>query len=210
MSPQDQPMANPTLSLPQLIEHLEDIEESAIGLDLVSDLMARTEISRAHLQPLVNFRKEKYTRNLIHRTDLFDVMILCWPKNKISPVHDHCDQLGWVRVLRGALQETRYCLGEGQSMPKEGAPCELEATSQLVQCAGELVSGVERAQGIHSLGTLEEDAVSLHVYSKPHDRCRMFCTEGGPVKWRNLRFDFTPDWRAATRGEDVPRSVSPR
>ena len=203
-------MATTTLTLPQLIEHLDDIEESAIGLDLVSDLMARTDISRAHLKPLINFREEKYTRSLIHRTNLFDVMILCWPKNKISPVHDHCDQLGWVRVLRGSLQETRYCLGEGQSIPKEGEPCDLDQTSLAVQCAGEIVSGVERAQGIHSLGTLEEDAVSLHIYSKPHDRCRMFCTEGGPVKWRNLAFDFTPDWRAAARGENEGLPVSPR
>jgi len=194
-------MAQTTITLPQFLESLTDVEKSPVTLDLVSELLARTEVCKSHLRPLLNFRDEKYTRTLIHRSDVFDVMMLCWPAGKISPIHDHCDQLGWVRVLQGSLQETRYDLCEGQGLPKEGEPCLLQESSRGVQTAGEVVSGVERERGIHSLGTLEEDAVSLHVYSKPHDRCRMFCDEGGPVGWRDLRFDFTPDWRLDLAGK---------
>ncbi len=185
----------PPHSLPTLLDHLADIEDSAITLDLVSELLANTEISPAHLRPLMNTRKEKYTRSLVHRTDLFDVMVLCWPANKMSPIHDHCDQLGWVRVLKGNLQEIRFDLADPDCKPLEGLSCPLIESSRSVQEAGTVVSGVESQRGIHSLGTLEVDAVSLHVYSKPHDRCRMFDLESGPVRWRDLSFDFTPDWR---------------
>ena len=189
-------MAKPH-SLPTFLDHLDSLQGSSITLDLVSELLANTEVSPAHLKSLVQFRPDKYTRNKIHRTPLFDAMILCWPAGKMSPIHDHCDQLGWVRVLSGTLQEIRYEKQDESLDLVEGKPCPLTETARGIQPAGTIVSAVDRACGIHSLGTLEEDAISLHVYSKPHDRCRMFDLEGGPVRWRPLRFDREPDWRGA-------------
>ncbi|HPF12936.1 MAG: cysteine dioxygenase family protein [Planctomycetes bacterium] len=185
------------LSLSSLIDHLEGLDSRSISQDLVSELLAQTSISKAQLRPLLNFRPEKYTRNLIHRAEQFELMILCWPAGKTSPIHDHCDQLGWVRVLSGALEETGYTLAEGSSLEHEEAPCCVEPCFQGVQAAGTIVSAVDRYRGIHKLGALEEDSVSLHIYSKPHDRCRVFDRETQHLSWRPLAFDSKPNWRGS-------------
>ena len=67
---------------------------------LLHDLSVRPET----LQPFLHFAPRRYTRNLIYRDDLFELLALCWDPRTASPIHNHANQLCWLAVHEGALR----------------------------------------------------------------------------------------------------------
>jgi cysteine dioxygenase len=45
-----------------------------------------------------------YTRNLIAKTEVYELYLCCWEPNQCSELHDLNGQVGWVKVLQGALE----------------------------------------------------------------------------------------------------------
>ncbi len=157
-------------------------------LDRVAELISATEVSDDALTRCCHFRDDKYARNLLCRSPLFDILILCWKPGQATPVHDHDRQLGWVRVLRGQLEETTY----------SEAP--LVETGRHVVPAGNAVVTVDAQRGVHRLGnpaapSSGENAISLHVYSTPIDSCLVFDPASGDTQRRSIGFDTTPSSR---------------
>jgi len=174
-------------SLPGLVERLESFAPADVTPESVSALVSAWDVSAAALRPYLNFRDEKYARNLVHRSSLFDVIVLCWKPGQATPVHDHSGQCGWVRVVRGKIRERLFALGDGR----------LDQTATGVVAAGPTVVGVDRVRAIHALdnptdeGALE-DAVTLHVYSRPHDSCYRYDPQSGERTRIALGFDTRP------------------
>ena len=189
-------MKNPPSTAKGLIAELAELEDSPLDPHQVANLLSKADITSENLRPLLHFRDDRYTRNLVYRSDTFDVIVLCWPPGTSTPVHDHGEQWGWVRVLEGALEEVRYS--------DEGQPEKLDETkkwspkvhNRVVINAGKDVAAVNSMHGIHSLGTLDEPAISLHIYSKPLDSCLVFGGQGGKIDRKQLAFDTTPKSRA--------------
>lgn len=104
--------------IPTAVRELNCNAENAEGMDdPVSCLFRRLhitndEISRhAFIEPNKN-----YTRNLIstdHQT--YTLLLLCWNPTKVSPIHDHPCNGCWMRVLKGTVNEKRYCKSEDGS-----------------------------------------------------------------------------------------------
>ncbi|MCP5020184.1 MAG: hypothetical protein GY930_00275 [bacterium] len=188
-------MQNPPSALGQLISELSKLEESPLDPSKVAQLLSETNVTDVEIQPLLHFRKDRYTRNLVYRSSTFDVIVLCWPPNSSTAVHDHNRQLGWVRVLKGALEETRYV--DGNSCTEMGSDRTWlpRVHGRIVIPAGPAVAAVDSAHGVHKLGTLDEPAVSLHIYSKPLDTCLVFDEQDGHIDCKDLEYDTTPDSR---------------
>ena len=94
--------------LDTLVERLHMIGGDEPGTDDVSEILSSADIEDRSLMEFVNFRRDKYTRNLVRRTELFDVIVLCWQPGQMTPIHNHSGQRGWVRVLRGQMEETAF------------------------------------------------------------------------------------------------------
>jgi cysteine dioxygenase len=158
-------------------------------------------VSGSALHPYQNFRDDRYTRSLVHRSDLFDVMVLCWRPGQATPVHNHSGQRGWVRVLRGAIEETTYRSShEGDAdlsiieIDDEGVGHNvfLEELGQGVLAAGPGVVTADRTRAIHRIGNpAREDTVTLHVYSRPHDCCLVFDPAARTCRRKELVFDYS-------------------
>ena len=54
------------------------------------------------------FRDDRYSRNLIYRDPIFEVMAIGWKPGQKTPVHTHNGQLGWMLVEQGALSVKTY------------------------------------------------------------------------------------------------------
>ncbi|MCA9001431.1 MAG: cysteine dioxygenase family protein, partial [Planctomycetes bacterium] len=91
-----------------LIDQLSHMEEGAIEPERVAQTLRDAEISLDEIRPLLRFEPDRYTRHQVYRSKTFEVIALCWPPNVSTPIHNHDDQKGWIRVLDGALLETRY------------------------------------------------------------------------------------------------------
>ncbi|MFT4647032.1 MAG: putative metal-dependent enzyme (double-stranded beta helix superfamily) [Glaciecola sp.] len=189
-------MQNPPSTFERLISQLSELEDTLPNPQEVANILSKADISAAELRPLLNFRKNGYTRNLVHRSQTFDVIVLCWAPNSGTPIHDHGDQLGWVRVLKGALEEVRFSTKGQPTKLDENTTWTPLVHSRKVQPADRSVDWVDKVHGIHQLKALDMQTISLHIYSKPIDTCLVFAGEEGEINLKELEFDTTPDSRS--------------
>ncbi len=66
-------------------------------VDLAGRLELPPELVEAHL----HFDPERYARNLILRTQAFELLALCWLPGQQTIIHDHGGSVGAARVFRG-------------------------------------------------------------------------------------------------------------
>lgn len=200
-----------TNSLTALVERLRSMETAPLDPDAVHAEVAAARFEERSLRPFLTWREDKYARNLVWRSELFDVIVLCWRPGQITPVHDHSGQLGWVRVVRGRLEEVTYERASAAPPSSVAEPAAdacafaalrapLAETGRGAALAGDVAS-VDRVRAIHRLGNprevepgggRDEPAVSLHVYSRPHDACLAFDLERGTCRRVELSFDTSP------------------
>jgi cysteine dioxygenase len=166
---------------------LQALEKEPITTSRVSQFVAVMQPSPDALAPYLFWNPERYTRNLIYRDGLFEVLALCWFPGQQTPIHSHNGQLGWVTVVQGELvcrnyRFARSSVRQQKAIPashEPGAsrPVEVELLNSAVCAADGTVSLVDRRQTTHQIVNLERSrlgSVSLHVYSKPIDSCVLF------------------------------------
>jgi cysteine dioxygenase len=111
----------------------------------------------------------------------YTLLALVWTPARASHVHDHpCDGC-WMRVLRGEVRECRYrpVLGEGED--GKAVP-HLECFQDEVYREDEqAVVFIEDCLGYHKVENPSptQPAVTLHLYSPPFDRCRVWLDKSG-------------------------------
>ncbi len=185
-------MKNPPSTIKRLVSDLSGMENGRLEPEGVADLIGLANFSATDLGPFLHFKDERYTRNLVYNSATFEVIVLCWPPGSSTPIHDHGEQWGWVRVLKGALEETRYSSQDQPDHLDETQVWSPKVHSQQVIPAGRAVAAVNSKYGIHRLAALDEPTVSLHVYAKPLASCLVFGAPGGQIERKQLSFDTTP------------------
>jgi cysteine dioxygenase len=197
-------------SLDEVVASLARLSPAEFTHDRLGEILGDRPIRESGWVPRVKYRDDRYTRHLIHRSDVFSVILLCWKPGQLSPVHNHQGNSGWVRVLRGRMEETHWKSPDwviaGVPMPTDdfdidddgvGHGLKLERGAHFIHAAGPGVCSVDRERPIHQLGNPrrhadDEAAVTLHVYSRPHDACLAFDTDKNTC-WRvSLEFDSVP------------------
>jgi predicted metal-dependent enzyme (double-stranded beta helix superfamily) len=192
-----------TTGLQGLVERLGFLAPPAISLVNVQALLADTVLDAREIDLFVEARPDRYARHLVHRTKWFDVIVLTWMPGQMTPIHNHAGNLGWVRLVRGRIVEERYQLvpstaSQGLDVAGEVATprrgIELVSTGKTVVTEIGAIATVDRQRAIHRLGNpkehaRDETAVTLHVYSKPHDACLAFDQDTRTVTRREMAFD---------------------
>src|ERR1700674_1763167 len=62
------------------------------------------------LAPYLTWDGQHYTRNLIDKTPLYELIAICWEIGQASSVHNHRDQNCWMAVPVGRLLVGNYHL----------------------------------------------------------------------------------------------------
>jgi cysteine dioxygenase len=207
-------------SIDDFVTKLRSFEQGLITRDGVLDLCSGVQITDASLDPYVFFDDKFYTRNLIYRDDLFEVMTICWQAGQRTAVHTHNGQLCWMITQRGNLAVVDYkWLGcdhpENQNVV--GIDClagsdhtKLEVIREVEACAGGPVVTADKLQTIHRLYNLSENserAVSIHIYSRPIDSCVAFDMENQRCYRRQLAY-FSKYGEVAPRDETAVAPTS--
>ncbi|MGH7536542.1 MAG: cysteine dioxygenase, partial [Gemmatimonadales bacterium] len=170
-----------------------------ITRDRVLSYLQEITLDRGSLEPFVHFRDDIYTRNLIYRDDLFEIMAVCWQPGQRTVIHTHNGQLGWMSVERGALAVINYkWLGcnAADNQNVVGMDCLAGATEldldrrEVQECFPDgPVNTVDKVQTIHQVVVQgKEPAISLHVYSRPIESCVAFDLEKRMCYRRELSF----------------------
>ena len=122
--------------------------------------------------------RQHYTRNLIDKTPLYELVAICWEVGQVSSVHNHRDQNCWMMVPIGRLLVGNYRVVE-QDLSR--GKCKLEAADTVEMnpthpCA---VDPREPVHRVYNPREFNQRAVSLHVYSRPFDTCVVYSPEHG-------------------------------
>ncbi len=148
---------------------------------------------------------QHYTRNLIDKTPLYELLAICWEAGQGSSVHNHHNQMCWMAAPIGKLRVQNYrVLREDLNT---GA-CDIEP-SDTVEISPSSPTAVNPLQPVHSVynpAEWKERAVSLHVYSRPFDRCLVYSQE--QHKCGEIHLSYTsefgvPNREAVGRGHSV-------
>lgn len=189
------------ISIDDFITKLCTFEKGIITRDDVLDFCAGLQITDSSLAPYIFFDENFYTRNMIYRSDLFEVMTICWQPGQKTAVHTHNGQLCWMITQRGNMGVVDYkWLGcdhpENQNVV--GLDClagsghtRLDVVREVEVCTGGPILTADKLQTIHRLYNLsesDEQAISIHIYSRPIDSCVAFDMNNNHCYRRQLNY----------------------
>jgi len=177
------------VSIQTLVEGLRQLPESAFDQEEpVRRFLQETPVEADSLSPYLNWDRQHYTRNLIERTSLYELMAICWEVGQASSVHNHRDQNCWMAVPVGRLLVENFHLVQ---QDLRNGSCQLEPLN-TVEMNINHPCAVDPADPVHRVVNPREfnqRAVSLHVYSRPFDTCVVYSPEQGTCGEIQLHFN---------------------
>ncbi len=111
-----------------------------------------------------------YTRTLVHKTDLFEILVLHWRPGCVSVIHDHGGAHCWFAVSQGIMEVENYLRTDGGTTAGH-ARIHLEGRERLT--AGEIDYRSDDVH-LHRCIAADEPVTTLHVYSRPIGRFQAF------------------------------------
>src|SRR5690242_6275695 len=167
------------VSIDDLVAGLRQFPEAAFNeTERLRRFLQEMPVSADSLAPYLTWDRQHYTRNLIDKTPLYELIAICWEVGQVSSVHNHREQNCWMAVPMGRLQVENFHLA---SQDLEQGVCKLTPTETVEMspahpCAVDPSDPVHRVVNAKQFG---ERAVSLHIYSRPFDTCVVYSPEQG-------------------------------
>lgn len=190
-----------TRTIDALIEGLRAIPAASFTRERVLREFGRTAVDPASVRPYMFFCPTHYTRNLVYRDELFEVLALGWEPGQFSMIHNHRDQECWMGVPVGKLEIRNFRLLEFDPIQMT---CRLEPSDryEIVPLQPAAVDPEEPIHSVHNLAEYAARAVSIHVYSKPFESCMVYQPERGrcfevPLEYTSRHGTLCPGERAS-------------
>jgi cysteine dioxygenase len=108
ISPVENKLPMQLMSIDEWVKKLGAIPEKEFSISTVFEFTARNGIQAETLQPYIYYAKSHYTRNLIHKSELFEVLAICWNVGQVSRIHNHRDQNCWMVTPVGRLRVQNF------------------------------------------------------------------------------------------------------
>lgn len=122
------------------------------------EAMKSLDVDSLKMKGYTFWNKEGYTRNLISKTESFELFACCWEPGQASRLHDLNGQTGWIKVVQGELDFGVANLNEGEN-PVVSSIENLKA--------GDLFTQQGKKQMYQMENNSNQRAISLHLYSLP-------------------------------------------
>lgn len=184
----------------QFVTGLCAIPEENFRVGSVYDYLTRNPVDERSLDPYVFFSKNHYTRNLIFKNELFELLSIGWEVGQASQIHNHHNQNCWMAIPAGRLRVQNFRVLD------QNAPtwyCRLEPTNafDIHQLLPAEVDPEEPVHQVLNLAEFDQRAISLHIYSRPFDRCLVYCCETN--EYREVPLHYTSEYGKLCEGEKL-------
>ncbi len=184
----------------QFVTGLCAIPEEDFRVGSVYDYLTRHPVDERSLEPYVSFSKNHYTRNLIFKNELFELIAICWEVGQASQIHNHHNQNCWMTIPTGRLRVQNF-----RVLDQNAATwyCQLEPTNafDIHRLLPAEVNPEEPVHQVLNLPEFNQRAVSLHIYSRPFDRCLVYCCETS--EYREVPLHYTSEYGKLCEGEKL-------
>lgn len=147
-------------------------------VDAVHQFVRVHPVNPESLAPYLVWDRQHYTRNLVDKTALYEVVAICWEVGQASSIHNHRDQNCWMAAPMGKLMVQNYRV---LSQNIGAGTCQIEPTDtvEMNQSNPVSVNPLEPVHRVYNPAELNQRAVSLHVYSRPFDTCVVYSDQQG-------------------------------
>jgi cysteine dioxygenase len=168
-----------TLPIHDFVFELRKFPEAAFdGTEQLRQFLQDNPINPDSLTDYLLWDRQHYTRNLIDKTPLYELIAICWEVGQSSSVHNHRDQNCWMAVPTGRLLVENFHvihqdIADGKSSITSAETVEMNMSQP---CA---VDPLEPVHRVYNPREFNERAVSVHVYSRPFDTCVVYSAEQG-------------------------------
>ena len=166
-------------SIQDFVAELRKFPQSAFDrTDQIINFLEKTQIAPDTLTQYLTWDRQHYTRNLVDKTSLYELVAICWEVGQASSVHNHRDQNCWMAVPIGKLLVQNYRV-VSQSLEQgtcQLAPADTVEMNPTQPCA---VDPLEPVHRVFNPREFNQKAVSLHVYSRPFDTCVVYSPDQG-------------------------------
>src|SRR5205809_4777778 len=103
-------------------------EPSFSNVDQILGFVKSTPVAPDTLRPYLTWDRQHYTRNLIDKSPLYELIAICWEVGQVSSVHNHHEQNCWMAVPIGRLMVENFHLG---SQDLEQGKCQLRPSDAV-------------------------------------------------------------------------------
>lgn len=126
-------------------------------LDELRRLLGDLDVTPEDLCAWKKFGSRCYKRNVIAKSEHFELLAVCWKSGQATPIHDHKGSACAFRIVQGAGREIRY----------ENTPCCKVVPTATVKMEPGYICAAED-DDIHRVANAEgEDLITMHIYAPP-------------------------------------------
>lgn len=120
-------------------------------------ILKETDIPTEELLHLCTWDPKHYTRNLLDRTDDFELFLICYEQGQRTSIHDYDSEEAWIRPIMGEVTEERFHVEDGK----------LTKVDSIV-LTPTTFSYLHNGTSIHRyLNSHSGRSVTLNLYAKP-------------------------------------------
>ena len=180
-----------TVPIEEFVNGLCSVPEQDFRVGSVYDYLKSHPVDEKSLERYLFFSKNHYTRNLIFKNELFELIAICWEVGQVSQIHNHHNQNCWMTIPMGKLRVQNFRVVD----QNEGTWfCRLEPTNavDIHQLIPAEVDPEEPVHQVLNLLDFNQRAVSLHIYSRPFDRCLVYSCETN--EYREVPLHYTSEY----------------
>ncbi|MGO9520487.1 MAG: cysteine dioxygenase [Candidatus Korobacteraceae bacterium] len=167
------------VSIEEFVTGLRKLREADFtGVSGTLQYMTANPVDADSLAPYLFWNAQHYTRNLIDKTDLYELLAICWEPGMRSSIHNHKGQNCCMAAPIGRLAVQNYRV---ISEDLATQCCEIVPTN-VVEITSVHPVAVDPLNPVHDVRNCREwgaRAVSLHVYSRPFNSCVVYSVEQG-------------------------------
>jgi cysteine dioxygenase len=139
-----------------LVEWLDSIDRRP-GLSELDTRLAELPVNVEELRKHIGYADEGYQRNVLKKTEHYELVAVCWKPGQDTPIHDHIGSDCAFLIVEGTSTETLY------ETNSDGFAV---AQSVRLYAPGEVCAAGE--PDIHRISNEEScDLINLHVYTPP-------------------------------------------
>lgn len=176
------------VSVDEFMSELRRLPQPAFSdVPAIREFQRRLVIRPDTLKPYLLWDAQHYTRNLIDKTPLYELLAICWEVGQGSSIHNHSGQNCWMAAPIGRLLVQNYrTLAEDL---RRGT-CRIEPTG-VVEMNLHSPAAVDPENPVHKVCNpceFDARAVSIHIYSRPYDSCIVYSEDRqtcGEIKLAN-------------------------
>src|ERR1700722_16002388 len=185
------------VSIQDFVSELRKFPEPAFDrTNQIAKFLESTLVAPDTLAPYLTWDRQHYTRNLIDKTALYELISICWEVGQGSSVHNHRGQNCWMAVPVGRLLVENYRLIFEKL---EDGTCNLQTADTVEMnpthpCA---VDPLEPVHRVYNPRDFNQRADSLTVYSRPFDSCVVYSPEQHTCG--EIKLHYTTEYGKASR-----------